>query len=134
MREIIIGGRSIAVSHVETETTEYGDIQRYRIDVSGSDAVTHLSSLRSSPNVDARVMASVIDTELLLGYEGSRESGLLRDPGIRAWRDQHRPLIEQALDRLRDEMKDLSPKPVSDVERLLLRTFDIDGDDEVHGA
>ncbi|MAT19464.1 MAG: hypothetical protein CMF56_13080 [Leifsonia sp.] len=134
MRELIIGGRSITVSHVETETTEYGDIQRYRIDVSGSDAVTHLSSLRSSPNVDARVMASVIDTELLLGYEGSRESGLLRDPGIRAWRDQHRPLIEQALDRLRDEMKDLSPKPVSDVERLLLRTFDIDGDDEVHGA
>lgn len=134
MRELIIGGRSITVSHVETETTEYGDIQRYRIDVSGSDAVTHLSSLRSSPNIDARVMASVIDTELLLGYEGSRESGLLRDPGIRAWRDQHRPLIEQALDRLRDEMKDLSPKPVSDVERLLLRTFDIDGDDEVHGA
>ena len=134
MRELIIGGRSITVSHVETETTEYGDIQRYRIDVSGSDAVTHLSSLRSSPNVDARVMASVIDTELLLGYEGSAESGLLRDPGIRAWRDQHRPLIEQALDRLRDEMKDLSPKPVSDVERLLLRTFDIDGDDEVHGA
>tara|TARA_B100002049_G_scaffold196539_1_gene154170 strand:- start:59 stop:463 length:405 start_codon:yes stop_codon:yes gene_type:complete len=134
VRELIIGGRSITVSHVETETTEYGDIQRYRIDVSGSDAVTHLSSLRSSPNVDARVMASVIDTELLLGYEGSRESGLLRDPGIRAWRDQHRPLIEQALDRLRDEMKDLSPKPVSDVERLLLRTFDIDGDDEVHGA
>lgn len=134
MRELIIGGRSITVSHVETETTEYGDIQRYRIDVSGSDAVTHLSSLRSSPNVDARVMASVIDTELLLGYEGSRESGLLRDPGIRAWRDQHRPVIEQALDRLRDEMKDLSPKPVSDVERLLLRTFDIDGDDEVHGA
>ena len=134
MRELIIGGRSITVSHVETETTEYGDIQRYRIDVSGSDAVTHLSSLRSSPNVDARVIASVIDTELLLGYEGSRESGLLRNPGIRAWRDQHRPLIEQALDRLRDEMKDLSPKPVSDVERLLLRTFDIDGDDEVHGA
>jgi hypothetical protein len=134
VRELIIGGRSITVSHVETETTEYGDIQRYRIDVSGSDAVTHLSSLRSSPNVDARVMASVIDTELLLGYEGSRESGLLRDPGIRAWRDQHRPVIEQALDRLRDEMKDLSPKPVSDVERLLLRTFDIDGDDEVHGA
>ena len=134
MREIVIGDRSITVTHVETEATAYGDIQRYRIDVSGSDAVTHLSSLRSSPNVDARVMASVIDTELLLGYEGSAESGLLRDPGIRAWRDQHRPLIEQALDRLRDEMKDLSPKPVSDVERLLLRTFDIDGDDEVHGA
>lgn len=134
MRELIIGGRSITVSHVETETTEYGDIQRYRIDVSGSDAVTHLSSLRSSPNVDARVMASVIDTELLLGYEGSRESGLLRDSGIRAWRDQHRPVIEQALDRLRDEMKDLSPEPVSDVERFLLRAFDMNGDDEVRGA
>ncbi|MEV8252147.1 hypothetical protein AB0O87_14620 [Microbacterium sp. NPDC076768] len=134
MRENTIGGRTITVSHVETETTEFGDIQRYRIDVTGSDAVTHLSSLRSSPNVDARVMASVIDTELLLGYEGNAESGLLRDPGIRAWRDQHRPLIEQALDRLRDEMKDLPPEPVSDVERLLLRAFDINANDEVRGA
>lgn len=133
MREIFIGGRSITVSHVETETTEYGDIQRYRIDVSGAEAVTHLSSLRSSPNIDARVMASVIDTELLLGYEGSAESGLLRDSGIRAWRDQSRPLIEQALDRLRDEMKGLPPEPVSDVERLLLRAFD-PNDDEVRGA
>ena len=134
MRELIIGGRTITVSHIETEATEYGDIQRYRIDVTGSDAVTHLSSLRSSPNVDARVMASVIDTELLLGYEGSAESGLLRDSGIRAWRDQNRPLLEQALDRLRDEMKDLPPEPVSDVERLLLRAFDMDGDDEVRSA
>lgn len=134
MREIIIGGRVITVSHVETEATEYGDIQRYRIDVSGSDAVIHLSSLRSSPNIDARVMASVIDTELLLGYEGSAASGLLRDSGIRTWRDQHRPLIEQALDRLRDEMKDLPPEPVGDVERFLLRAFDMDGGDEVRGA
>ena len=134
MREIIIGGRSIAVSHVETETTEYGDIQRYRIDVAGSDAVSHLSILRSSPNVDARVVASVIDTELLLGYEGSAESGLLRDPGIRAWRDQHRALIEHALNGLRDEMKDLPPEPVSDAQRLLLRAFDMNGDDEVRGA
>ncbi len=134
MREIVIGGRSVRVTHVGTETTEYGDIQRYRIDVSGSDAVTHLSSLRSSPNVDARVMASVIDAELLLGYEGSRESGLLRDPGIRAWRDQHRPLIEQALDQLRDEMKDIPSEPVGDAERLLLRAFDMNGDDEVRDA
>ena len=134
MREIVIGGRSLRVTHVDTETTEYGDIQRYRIDVSGSDAVTHLSSLRSSPNLDARVMASVIDTELLLGYEGSRESGLLRDPGIRAWRDQHRPLIEQTLDRLRDEMKQLPPEPVGDAERVLLRAFDMNGDDEVRDA
>ncbi len=134
MRELIIGGRTITVSHIETEATECGDIQRYRIDVTGSDAVTHLSSLRSSPNVDARVMASVIDTELLLGYEGSAESGLLRDPGIRAWRDQHRPLIELALGRLRDEVKDLPPEPVGDVGRLLLRAFDPNGDDEVRGA
>ncbi|MEV8135445.1 hypothetical protein [Microbacterium aurantiacum] len=131
---VIIGGRTITVSHIETEATEYGDIQRYRIDVTGSDAVTHLSSLRSSPNVDAGVMASVIDTELLLGYEGSAESGLLRDSGIRAWRDQNRPLLEQALDRLRDEMKDLPPEPVGDVERFLLRAFDMDGGDEVRGA
>lgn len=134
MREIIIGGRSISVSHIETETTEYGEVQRYRIDVTGSDAVSHLSILRSSPNVDARVIASVIDTELLLGYEGSAESGLLRDSGIRAWRDQYRPLLEQALDRLRDEMKGLPPEPVSDMERLLLRAFDMNGDDEVRGA
>lgn len=90
--------------------------------------------MRSSPKVDARVMASVIDAELLLGYEGSTESGLLRDPGIRAWRDQHRTLIEQALDRLREEMKDLPHEPVSDVERLLLRAFDVTGDDEVRGS
>ena len=134
MREIVIGDRFVRVTHVDTETTEYGDIQRYRIDVSGSAAVTHLSSLRSSPNVDARVMASVIDTELLLGYEGSRESGLLRDPGIRAWRDQHRPLIEQTLYRLRDEMKGLPAEPVGDAERLLLRAFDMNGDDEVRDA
>ena len=134
MREIVIGDRSVRVTHVGAEATEYGDIQRYRIDVSGSDAVTHLSSLRSSPNVDARVMASVIDTELLLGYEGSRESGLLRDPGIRAWRDQHRPLIEQTLYRLRNEMKGLPAEPVGDAERLLLRAFDMNGDDEVRDA
>ena len=134
MREIVIGDRSVRVTHVGAETTEYGDIQRYRIDVSGSDAVTHLSSLRSSPNVDARVMASVIDTELLLGYEGSRESGLLRDPGIRAWRDQHRPLIEQTLYRLRNALKGLPAEPVGDAERLLLRAFDMNGDDEVRDA
>jgi hypothetical protein len=40
VRELIIGGRTITVSHIETEATEYGDIQRYRIDLTGSDAVT----------------------------------------------------------------------------------------------
>lgn len=134
MREIVIGGRSITVTHVETEASEYGDIQRYRIDVSGSDAVAHLSILRSSPHVDARVIASVIDTELLLDYEGSRESGLLRNPGISAWRDQHRALIEEALNRLHDEAKELLPEPTTDMERLLLRAFDMNDDGEVRDA
>lgn len=134
MREIVIGGRSITVTHVETEATDYGDIQRYRIDVSGSDAAAHLSILRSSPDVDARVMASVIDTELLLDYEGSRESGLLRDPGIREWRDQHRALIEEALNRLHDEAKELPPEPMTDMERLLLHAFDMSGNGEVRDA
>lgn len=134
MRETVIGDRSITVTHDQTETTEYGVIQRFLVGVSGSDAVTHLSILRPSVVVDARVMASVIDTELLLDYEGSADSGLLRDPDIRLWRDQHRRLIEETLDRLRDEMKDLPPEPVSDVERLLLRAFDMDGDDEVRSA
>jgi len=134
VREIVIGGRSITVTHVETEATDYGDIQRYRIDVSGSDAAAHLSILRSSPDVDARVMASVIDTELLLDYEGSRESGLLRDPGIREWRDQHRALIEEALNRLHDEAKELPPEPMTDMERLLLHAFDMSGNGEVRDA
>ena len=134
MREIVIGGRSITVTHVETETTEYGDIQRDRIHVSGSDAVAHLSTLRSSATVDARVVASVIDTELLLDYEGSSESGLLHDPGIRAWRDQHRPLIEQQSNRLHDEGKELPPEPMTDMERLLLHVFDLNDDGEVRDA
>jgi len=134
VREIVIGDRFITVTHVETEATEYGDIQRYRIDVSGSDAAAHLSTLRSSPNIDARVMASVIDTELLLDYEGSREYGLLRDPGVCAWRDQRRPLIEQELKRLHNEAKKLPPEPTSDMERLLLRAFDMNDDDEVRDA
>lgn len=129
MRETVIGDRSITVTHDQTETTEYGVIQRFLVGVSGSDAVTHLSILRPSVVVDARVMASVIDTELLLDYEGSADSGLLRDPDIRLWRDQHRRLIEETLDRLRDEMKDLPPEPKSNVERLLLHAFDTSGDE-----
>ncbi len=45
-----------------------------------------------------------------------------------------RPLIEQTLDRLRDEMKGLPAEPVGDAERLLLRAFYMDGDDEVRDA
>ncbi|WP_248243431.1 hypothetical protein [Microbacterium kunmingense] len=134
MRETVIGDRCITVTHDQTETTEYGVIQRFLVGVSGSNAVTHLSILRPSAVVDARVVASAIDTELLLEYEGSADSGLLRDPDIRLWRDQHRRLVEETLDRLRDEARDLPPEPMSDMERLLLRAFDTSGDDEVRGA
>jgi hypothetical protein len=130
----VIGDRCITVTHDQTETTEYGVIQRFLVGVSGSNAVTHLSILRPSAVVDARVVASAIDTELLLEYEGSADSGLLRDPDIRLWRDQHRRLVEETLDRLRDEARDLPPEPMSDMERLLLRAFDTSGDDEVRGA
>ena len=126
MREISIAGRSIAITHVGTETTEHGDIQRYRIDVSGSDAATDLSSLRRSPTVDARVLASAIDIEMLSEYEGSAESGLLRDPALRDWRDQNRQHIEDALARLRHETASLAPEPVSDIERMLRRAFGTD--------
>ena len=67
METITICGRSITVTHVQTEASEYGAIQRYRIDVSGSDASTHLSRLSARAAVDASVLASVIDLELLLG-------------------------------------------------------------------
>lgn len=130
MREIVIGGRSVRVTHVGTETTAYGDIQHSRIDVSGSDVSTRLSSLRTSPDVDARAMISAIDAELILEYPGSPESGLLRDPAIRVWRDQNRQAIEEALVRLRDEVAKLAPEPVSDIEWMLRRAFDADeGDD-----
>lgn len=130
MREIVIGGRCVTVTHVGTETTAYGAIQRYRIDVSSSDATTHRSSLRMSPEVDARVLTSAIDAELILEYEGSAESGLLRDPAIRAWRDQNRQAIEDALVHLRGEAANLLPEPVSDIERMLHRAFGVGEEDE----
>jgi len=134
VRETVIGDRCITVTHDQTETTEYGAIQRFLVGVSGSDAVTHLSILRPSAVVDARVLASAIDTELLLEYEGSADSGLLRDPAIRLWRDLHRRLIEETLDRLRDEMKNLPPEPMSDMERLLLHAFNTSVDHAAHDA
>ncbi|PPH89829.1 hypothetical protein [Rathayibacter sp. AY1D5] len=130
MREIVIGGRSATVTHLDTKTTAHGDIQRYRIDVSGSDVSTQLSSLRTSPDVDARVMISAIDAELILEYEGSAESALLRDPAIRAWRDQNRQAIEDVLVRLRDEVAKLAPEPVSDIERMLHRAFGVGEEDD----
>ena len=57
MREIIISGRRLTVTHVGVESTEHGDIQRYRVDVSDSDATTRLSILRASRTVDACVLA-----------------------------------------------------------------------------
>ena len=124
MNELTINGRTIIVRHVGTQPSEYGDIQRYRIEISESDATTHLSGLSSDSAVNARVMASVIDCELLLDYAGSDEMGLLRDPSIREWRDQNRDLIEAELARLRKEATVLPTEPMSDLERSLWRAFE----------
>lgn len=125
MRSITIGGRTFTVAHVGIETSEYGDIQRYRIVVSGSDAVTHLSSLSSKSAVDADIMASAIDAELLLEYAGSAEMGLLRDPGVREWRNRNRQRIEDERARLREEAAELPTEPTSDLERGLWRAFEM---------
>lgn len=126
METITISGRSITVTHVQTETSEYGAIQRYRIDISGSDASTHLSRLSARSTVDASVLASVIDVELLLGYAGSAEMGLLRDPSIHLWRDQNREQIEAELVRLRQEAELLPVEPMTDLERSLWRAFEME--------
>lgn len=123
MRKVVIGDRSVVVTHAGTEATEFGDIQRFRIEMSESDAVTHLSILRSSAEVDARVIESVLDAELLLGYQGSAESGLLRDPEIRLWRDRHRALIEEVVHRFKEEARALPPEPVSEIEQSLLNSW-----------
>jgi hypothetical protein len=134
MPTIAIANRTITVSHVDTTPSDYGDIQRYRVSVSGFAASTNCSSLRPRRLVDARVLASVIDTELLLDYEGSRESGLLRDAGIVEWRDQNRPAIEAALRTLREVVADMPPEPASDIESSLLREIDRDGAAPDHTA
>lgn len=128
MREISIAGRAIRVSLVATTHGEGADVQRYLVEVSGSDAATHLSILRMTSAVDARVMASAIETELLLDYPGSREDGALRDPSVREWRDENRTAIEAALRRLRGEIAGMPPEPLSEPERTLLRAFDMDPD------
>lgn len=126
MNEITINGRTITVTHVSTETSEYGEIQRYRIDVSDSGATAQLFRLSPEEAVNARVMASAIDAELLLEYAGSEETGLLRDPHIREWRDQSRDLIEDEVARLRKEAATLPAEPMSDLERDLWRAFERD--------
>jgi len=128
MREVLVGGRSVAVTHIKTEPTEYGDIQRYRVEVSGFDAPTRLAILRADSTVDARVLVAVVDSELLLGYKGSEESGLLRDPALRAWRDEHRDEIKELLQKLHREADALPPEPLTEGERILLRALDMDGD------
>ncbi|MBN9202143.1 MAG: hypothetical protein ABS61_00570 [Microbacterium sp. SCN 70-18] len=128
MHEVFVGDRSVAVTHIKTEPTEYGDIQRYRANVSGFDASTRIAILRADSAVDARVLAVVVDSELLLGYKGSEESGLLRDPALRAWRDEHRNEIKELLQQLHCEADALPPEPVTEAERMLLRAFDMDGD------
>jgi hypothetical protein len=127
MPTIDIANRTITVSHVDTTPSDYGDIQRYRVSVSGFAATAEFSSLRPNGPVDARILASAIDTELLLDYDGSRKSGLLRDAGIAAWRDQNRPAIEAALRTLRGVVASMPPEPLSDIERSLLRAFGSDG-------
>lgn len=127
MREVTVGGRSVAVTHIKTDQTEYGDIQRYRVDVSGFDAPTRIAILRTDSAVDARVLAAVLDSELLLGYKGSEESGLLRDPALRAWRDEHRGEIEELRQQLHREADALPPEPMTESERILLRAFEMDG-------
>lgn len=132
MHEVFVGGRSVTVTHIKTEPTEYGDIQRYRLEVSGFDAPTRIAILRTSSTVDARVLAIAVDSELLLGYEGSEESGLLRDPALRAWRDEHRDEIKELLQKLHREADALPPEPLTEGERILLRAFDMD--DELDDA
>ena len=121
MPTIDIANRTITVSHVDTTPSDYGDIQRYRVSVSGFAATAEFSSLRPNGPVDARILASAIDTELLLDYDGSRKSG------IAAWRDQNRPAIEAALRTLRGVVASMPPEPLSDIERSLLRAFGSDG-------
>lgn len=132
MHEVFVGGRSVTVTHIKTEPTEYGDIQRYRLEVSGFDAPTRIAILRTSSTVDARVLAIAVDSELLLGYEGSEESGFLRDPALRAWRDEHRDEIKELLQKLHREADALPPEPLTEGERILLRAFDMD--DELDDA
>ncbi|WP_454168040.1 hypothetical protein [Microbacterium lacticum] len=134
MSTIAIANRTITVSHVDTTPSDYGDIQRYRVSVSGFAASTDCASLRPSRLVDARVLASVIDTELLLDYEGSRESGLLRDAGIVAWRDRNRPAIEATLRTLREAVANMPPEPMSDIESSLLREIGSDNGAPDHTA
>jgi hypothetical protein len=98
------------------------------VDVSCFASPTRIAILRTDSTVDARVLAVVVDSELLFGYEGIEESSLLRDPALRAWRDEHRSEIKGLLQRLHCEADALAPEPVTEAERMLLRAFDMDGD------
>lgn len=123
MRDIVVGDRTISVWHVGVEPLEDGEIHRYRASISESEATTGIAILRASVAVDARVLKSVIENELVGEYEGSREHGLLRDADTRAWRDLNRVALEQTVRNLEREILELPDEPVSKIERTLMRAF-----------
>lgn len=120
MYEVVLAGRTMVVRHAHTERSVHGDVQHYVISISGSDTATDHWTLRQSSAADARVVASIIDTELLLDYKGSHESGMLRDPRIREWRDQHRGVIMANLRHLQHQRDELPPESLSNEARKLL--------------
>lgn len=124
MYEVVLAGRTMTVKHAQTERSVHGDVQHYVISISGSDTATDHWALRQSSAADARVVASIIDTELLLDYDGSRESGMLRDPGLREWRDLHRGVIAAKLCELRDESEKSSPESTGDGTQKVLNAID----------
>ncbi|WP_128218715.1 hypothetical protein [Microbacterium enclense] len=75
--------------------------------------------------MSSSVTANAIDTELLLDYEGSQRSGLLRDQAVRAWRDSNRDQIQETVDRLRSGVFDEDNSSVSGAERALRHHFDL---------
>ncbi|GMM95679.1 hypothetical protein [Microbacterium sp. MTN4-26] len=130
MRDIAVGDRTITVRHDGVETTRYGEIQDYSVRISYSDVATRIAILQMSAAVDARVLRSVVENELLWDYKGSREHGLLQDPYTRAWRDRNRALLERVVRDLDDEILELPDEPVSEIERTLIRAFGMGADDD----
>lgn len=72
----------------------------------------------------------MIENGFLSDYEGSRERGLLADPGTRAWRDRNRALLQEAVRDLESEIRELPDEPVSGIERTLMRAFGMNAADD----
>ncbi len=126
MREIEIRGRVITIRHVDTMASADGAIQEYEIAISSSNVVTcQWSTLQESTDVTASVTANAIDTELLLDYEGSWQSGLLRDQAVRAWRDSNRSQIQETVDHLRSGVFNDDDSSMSGAEQALRHHFDL---------